>query len=134
MNFLYEEKENSPNQHCLSSQDANMGTIWSHLNKLCHGCDKKKLALFFIEKEKEKSTNHSTLPANQITEIPPHGLPPSSHLNRPRPVIQRAKIHITPTNPSPSPLPIAPDLNPSRIPLLHSRHSHNLSPHCAATL
>jgi hypothetical protein len=38
MNFLYKEKENSPNQHCLSSQDANMGTIWSHLNKLCHGC------------------------------------------------------------------------------------------------
>jgi hypothetical protein len=54
MNFLYEEKENSPNQHCLASQDANMGTIWSHLNKLCHGCDKKKLALFFIEKEKKK--------------------------------------------------------------------------------
>jgi hypothetical protein len=37
MNFLCEEKENTQNEHCLTSQVAHMCTIWGHLNKPCHG-------------------------------------------------------------------------------------------------
>jgi hypothetical protein len=36
MNFSCEEKENTQNEHCLSSKVAHNCTIWGHLNKLWH--------------------------------------------------------------------------------------------------
>ena len=45
MVFLCNEKENFLHQHCPCFQDACLGRIWEHLNKLCLGCGHNTLHL-----------------------------------------------------------------------------------------